>query len=206
MHNEVELISPKGKHIEADAVRKKNVKKESTPLWDTVVDAINKSGGYSHTSSVVIHGIITREFCLIPCEPASDTDSEISKVLQKLRGIGYYADIFRAAYEISETISKTRCMILVSWDPKVIMRSCIPKFYTIREGSMIPCANCSVNDREYIKTCEGCDTFLMWLPGVTPITKLGDPCLICYRSNRDKYTDCTSCPAKKLYNQLKHDK
>lgn len=196
------FLRPEQKHGETSAQREDAIDVRAFPLFQSVMTEIAIAKDYDDRAPMVLCGVSTYEYCIIPC-PYSDNNPQVVKVIQRLRGDGWYADLFRMSESLSNP-SKFRHAILVSWDPEVISKFYLPHYYRVKNAAKVPCGVCRKHDNKTVDNCEGCHTLKVWLAGVATMKEFGYPCNKCAAKcdRKDNFSTCTTCPAKSLYETL----
>ena len=198
MSEELKLPSPEQKHLEANNANKSQADLTANPLYQAIVRAINASSGHTETTPLILFGVTTKEYVIVPC-PTATSDDDMVSVLQYLRSQNWYCDVYYIS-ESMENITKYGRAVIVSWDPKVLQKSCAPYCYNRNSGSRVPCGVCSKHRDGTVAKCNGCLTLRLWLPGVFALKNYGDPCLKCNKRGNKKNTPlCDGCPAKDLW-------
>lgn len=205
MSENVKLLRPEQKHGESEAVRKSTGDVTQLPLYITIAKAISSAKGFAEHTPVTLYGVNTQEYVIVPCNPC-DQDPSILRVLTYLRGEGWLAETFRIS-ESMENPKKYRHAVLVCWDPKVLNKSCVPKYYSSRTGIKVPCGSCNKQDTGDVERCKGCITLRMWLAGVAVLKGFGDPCTRCAknRSKLDAVPQCQDCPTRRLWISIQEE-
>lgn len=196
-------LRPEHKHGAAIAARQGEIDVTSLPLYTTIANAIKEASAVAETAPVILYGISSQEYCIVPCL-YDDQEQTVVRVLQHLRGAGWFADIFRMSESLNNP-DKYRHAILISWDPRVISASFSPRFYSVRDTSRLPCSVCSKQKTGTVDECVGCALFKLWLAGVAGMKTWNDPCsLCCVKKAPTMVSSCTECPVKKLWKRRKN--
>lgn len=197
MGTNMELGNPAQKRLEAENLRKGDNNVGNDHLA-RIVKAINDAPACANTTPVVVFGVRTSEYCIIPCPERDDT---VIEIMQYLQGRGYFVSRFRKA-KLDGKYTEFSHALLVVWDRRVLRKSVMPRYYTVREDKYSPCGNCYMHSRnpEGVKTCEGCDVLAMWLCGVNCLQGKHDPCIGCKRATESKGRPvCDTCPARTIW-------
>lgn len=192
----VSLNHPAEKHASAIAALKGSDDDMKLPYLRNVIKAVNSSQGYSTTAPINLYGISTSEYCIIPCP---ERDDVALYIIQYLQGSNYYA----CRYRLSASLEKPDAYVyglVVCWDPRVLKKSIIPRYYATSEGIIVPCGSCARQKEGTQAACTGCDVLRLWLPGVKLMDKMGMPCKSCSRAKKPRGRgNCDGCPAKSLW-------
>lgn len=197
---DLSLPNPLLKHAVAEAVRKhKNSEEPSGELWERILVVLNDTNCRDTEVSIPIHGQLTTEYALIPCDYV-ERDKSLQRILYYLRGKGYYADIFRVSKEVSPVSCGVEYAMLICWDPQVLYRTTLARYFRLQRTGDVLCSECSVREKCGAIDCPGCDMLRVWLPSVVPLVSRPDPCSTCVLAKSGQ--TCTGCAFKRLWDEV----